>query len=229
MRELIHNVTHDELEGNDFATPTSELAELQKVGGQDHGRLAFEQFFGPPKVDVVALTLMQKVASVADLELYKAAEIAYPQNPIGLYEELGGGYKLAGSLDRAKGLSRVGELLSGSRAKALGEAKKHHVREAGAALPQALKYDQSKVTPSVLKAVHEGSTHTLPYEKQKVVDHAQQAHQNITHGRKAERIGKVLSAEESKVRAARGGAVAAGAATIAGGVAAARHKDSNKK
>lgn len=75
------------------------IEHLQKTGGQEYGRLAFEQLMGPPQVGVAALTLMQKSASVADPELYKAAETACPGDPIGLYEELGGGYRISKHLD----------------------------------------------------------------------------------------------------------------------------------
>lgn len=215
---------HDE--GTELSPELIEM--MRKVGGQEYGRLAFEHLVGDPPIGVVALTLMQKTASVADLELYRAAEQASPEDPIELYEQLGGGFKLAGVVDRAKGLSRVGELLSGSRASTLRTAKEEARGDAGKHLLGAMKYDHTKVTPRITKAVHEGTTHKLPASDQELVQHAHAAHQNKVHGTRAERLGKVLGAEEHKVRSARGVAGGAVAGGVAGGVAAARHKNADK-
>lgn len=203
-------------EGTELSPELIEL--MQKVGGQEYSRLAFEQLVGPPEIDVVALTLMQKTASVTDLELFKAAERACPGDPIQLYEELGGQYKratpdeaqqhfdaaeaglnekkAASVVGRAKGVTRVGELLSGSRAAGLSKARdelaeKHH-------LPRNFfNYDKA-TAPAAQRAAT-----------------------------RSDRLGKVLSAEESKVRATRGAAGAA-VGVAAAGVAAAHHKDSDK-
>lgn len=196
------------------------IQHMQKVGGQEYGRLAFEQFFGrPPQVDIAALTLMQKSASVADFNLYKAAEVACPEDPMRMYEELGGGFKVAGAFDREKGLKRVGQLLSGSRADAINAAKSKAESQAAGYLNRGLKHDPSKVTPGVLKAVHEGKQHELPKEKLEVVRNAYSANQANRLGQRASRLGKVLNAEESKVRAARVGAAGVGTAAVAGGAA----------
>lgn len=324
MRELMHTVEHDELEGND-------LSITEKIGGQEYLRAAFEELFGVPQLDVVALTLMQKSASVADLELYKAAEFACPSDPIQLYEELGGGYKLAspaearfdqaydeaarvgrpitigtlggmgvgagaglllarhlgpkvpglpnphtggallgglllggavgnrighsltdqdayakaskrvdaaddalehekkaGRFDRAKGLSRVGELLSGSRAGTLGKAKEEATTEAGKHMLNAMKHDPSKVTPKILGAVKSKNLGSLSDTERQVVEHAGSAHKANVHSRRADRLGKVLKAEDHKVLKARVGAGVAGTAAVAGGVAAASKKSDSK-
>lgn len=212
------------------------IEHMQKVGGREFGRLAFEQFFGPPQVDAAALTLMQKAASVADIVLFEAAQQASPGDPMRLYEELGGGFKTAGTLDRAKGLKRVGELLSGSRAKKLEGAKDEAGRLAGQHLLGALRHKPAAGHVEETKKFIHGHggfgtsknplSKTPPSELRETYEHARHVHHNKVQGTKTERIGKVLSAEESKIRGARVGAgVAAG---TVGAVAAAKYKSSDK-
>ena len=215
------------------------IERMQKVGGREFGRLAFEQFFGrPTQADAVALTLMQKTAAVADLELFQMAEKLAPEDPMRFYEELGGGFKLAGALDRAKGFKRVGELLSGSRAKKIDAAKGEAERLSGHHLLGALRNKpQPQHVDETMKFIHQhggfGSSHnplskTPPKHLRETYEHARNVHHNKVQTTKAERLGKVLSAEEAKVRGARVGAGAAGAAAVAGGVSALRRKDSDK-
>lgn len=339
---------HDE--GTEISPELIEL--MQKVGGQEYSRLAFEQLVGPPEIDVVALTLMQKTASVADLELFKAAERACPGDPIQLYEELGGQYKLGApdeaqqrfdaayddveqaarpisrgtlggmalgagggallahllhspqylpmggsrlpnphmggallggamlggtignrighaftdkpayhaalskleaaeaglnekqggvsklagpgreALQKAKGLGRVGELLSGSRASGLKKGKEVADRTAVNTFDASLKHDPSKVTPRMLKATHEGTAFLHPAkgglsaEERDIVHTMKRSELHHLASTRSGRLGKVLSAEESKVKATRGVA----AAGVAGGAVIGHkiHKDSDK-
>jgi hypothetical protein len=211
---------------------------MQKVGGREFGRLAFEQFFGPPQVDAVTLTLMQKAASVEDLALFKVAQQVASNDPMRFYEELGGGFKTAGSIDRAKGFKRVGELLSGSRAKQLESAKDEAGQLAGHHMLGALRHKvQPAQTENVKKFIHGhggfGSSKnplskTPPSEMRETYEHARHVHHNKVQATRADRLGKVLSAEKSKVMTARGGAAGAAAGVVAGGVVAAKHKNSDK-
>ncbi len=214
------------------------IEHMQKVGGREFGRLAFEQFFGPPQVDAVALTLMQKTASVADITLFEAAQQVSPEDPMRLYEELGGGFKTAGALDRAKGLKRVGELLSGSRAKHLESAKDEAGQLAGNHLLGALRHKpKPEHVEETKKFIHGHGgfgtsknplSKTPPSELRETYEHARHVHHNKIQGTKTERIGKVLSAEKSKVTTARGVAGGAVAGGVVGGVAAARSRSSDK-
>lgn len=251
MKEVLHTPEHDELEGNGLSALTPELvAHMQKVGGQEYGRLAFTELCGSPKIDVVTMTLMQKAASVSDLELYKSAEQACPEDALQLYEQLGGTFKIAGVADRAKGFKRVGELLSGSRAKALhgvheeaSEAAgkhmmdalrgKHHPDAAGETMKRIDAYAKMHKVPHQ-QAVRDHAKafqgeHMGPSKMRDNLLHAYHMQENKIQATKASRIGKVLKAEEHKVRTARGvtgGAVAGG---VAVGVDAHRHKNSDKK
>lgn len=198
--------TNENNEVDDAAPPGCDVDLIRKLAATQKGEQAFHELFvGSPPASPVALVLLQKAASAEDQELLGLAVHLNPEAPLELYEELGGTYKLGAPGDKAKGLGRVAQLLTGSRIKSLSKAKDEAAGEAG---------------KSLLKAVDK-TRHDWP-------SHAQQ---NIRHADRAEGIGRVLSKEEDHVRQARTTAAkGVGVAGVAAGLAVATHKHkSNNK
>ena len=68
------------------------VEDIRKVAMQQKGREALEERFGAPQLGALEHVLLHKQAG-ADETLLKVACVLDPNQPLALYEALGGGYK----------------------------------------------------------------------------------------------------------------------------------------
>jgi len=73
-----------------------DLTSLRKQASLEQGRLFFQERFGAPRVSPVQQVLLHKAAST-DRELLSIAASVRPDNPLAVYEELGGRYNFGKS------------------------------------------------------------------------------------------------------------------------------------
>lgn len=125
-----------------------------------------------------------------------------------------GGQKTAGAADKAKGLKRVGQLLSGSRTRGLMERASDHHSTAGV---------------NRIYAEHAGGAAKAtknPFVKKHLIDEAAKVNKKVVPQHKAGHKTEILAHKEREaVTLARGGA----AATAGGAVATALHKRNKSK
>jgi hypothetical protein len=75
-----------------------DIALIRKEASLERGRRFFSPETKAPSLSVVALAEIEKMAS-ADKELLTLATFLRPEDPFGMYEELGGGYTPVGKGD----------------------------------------------------------------------------------------------------------------------------------